>query len=48
MYWGTGQPTPMFDAEYRPGDNLYTNSTIAIDADTGKIVWSFQNAERQI
>jgi len=42
MYWGTGQPTPMFDAEYRPGDNLYTNSTIAIDADTGKIVWSFQ------
>jgi alcohol dehydrogenase (cytochrome c) len=42
MYWGTGQPTPMFDAEYRPGDNLYTNSTLAIDADTGKIVWYFQ------
>jgi alcohol dehydrogenase (cytochrome c) len=41
-YWGTGQPTPMFDAEYRPGDNLYTNSTLAIDADTGKIVWYFQ------
>jgi len=42
MYWGTGQPTPMFDPEYRPGDNLYTNSTLAIDADTGKIVWHFQ------
>ena len=42
MYFGTGQPTPMFDAEYRPGDNLYTNSTLAIDADTGKIVWYFQ------
>ncbi|HMD65248.1 MAG TPA: hypothetical protein VKG22_01200, partial [Stellaceae bacterium] len=42
MYWGTGQPTPMFDAEYRPGDNLYTNSTLAIDADSGKIVWYFQ------
>jgi|HubBroStandDraft_6_1064221.scaffolds.fasta_scaffold83184_1 alcohol dehydrogenase (cytochrome c) len=42
MYWGTGQPTPMFDADYRPGDNLYTNSTLAIDADTGKIVWYFQ------
>jgi alcohol dehydrogenase (cytochrome c) len=42
MYWGTGQPTPMFDAEYRPGDNLYTNSTLAINADTGKIVWYFQ------
>jgi len=42
MYFGTGQPTPMFDPEYRPGDNLYTNSTLAIDADTGKIVWYFQ------
>jgi alcohol dehydrogenase (cytochrome c) len=42
MFWGTGQPTPMFDAEYRPGDNLYTNSTLAINADTGKIVWYFQ------
>ena len=42
MYWGSGQPVPMFDAEYRPGDNLYTNSTLAIDADTGKIVWYFQ------
>src|SRR6185369_2870932 len=28
-YWGTGNPTPMFDPEYRPGDNLYTNSSIA-------------------
>jgi alcohol dehydrogenase (cytochrome c) len=42
LYEGTGQPVPMFDSEYRPGDNLYTNSTIALDADTGKIVWYFQ------
>jgi alcohol dehydrogenase (cytochrome c) len=42
LFWGTGQPTPMFDAQYRPGDNLYTNSTLALDADTGKIVWYFQ------
>jgi alcohol dehydrogenase (cytochrome c) len=42
LYYGTGQPTPMYDPEYRPGDNLYTNSTLAIDADTGKIVWYFQ------
>jgi alcohol dehydrogenase (cytochrome c) len=42
LYYGTGQPVPMYDAEYRPGDNLYTNSTLAIDADTGKIVWYFQ------
>jgi len=42
LYYGTGQPVPMYDAEYRPGDNLYTNSTLAVDADTGKIVWYFQ------
>ena len=27
IYWGTGNPVPMYDPEYRPGDNLYTNST---------------------
>jgi alcohol dehydrogenase (cytochrome c) len=42
LYYGTGQPVPMYDPEYRPGDNLYTNSTLAINADTGKIVWYFQ------
>jgi alcohol dehydrogenase (cytochrome c) len=42
LYYGTGQPVPMYDPEYRPGDNLYTNSTLAIDADTGKMVWYFQ------
>jgi alcohol dehydrogenase (cytochrome c) len=31
VYWGTGNPTPMFDPEFRPGDNLYTNSSIALD-----------------
>ena len=41
-YWGTGNPVPMFDPEYRPGDNLYTNSSVAIDADTGKMKWHFQ------
>lgn len=40
--WGTGQPVPMFDPEYRPGDNLYTNSSIALDTDTGKMKWYFQ------
>ena len=40
--WGTGQPVPMYDPEYRPGDNLYTNSTIALDTDTGKMKWYFQ------
>jgi len=35
-YWGTGNPAPWV-ADNRPGDNLYTDSTIALDADTGKI-----------
>jgi alcohol dehydrogenase (cytochrome c) len=41
-YWGTGQPVPMFDPEYRPGDNLFTNSTVAFDVATGKMKWYFQ------
>lgn len=42
VFWGTGNPVPMYDPEYRPGDNLYTNSTIALDADTGEMAWYFQ------
>ena len=40
--WGTGQPVPMYDPEYRPGDNLFTNSTVAFDVATGKMKWYFQ------
>src|SRR5579871_2815010 len=40
--WGTGNPVPMFDPTYRPGDNLYTNSVISWDPDTGKMNWYFQ------
>ncbi len=40
--WGTGNPVPMFDPTYRPGDNLYTNSAISWDPDTGKMNWYFQ------
>jgi alcohol dehydrogenase (cytochrome c) len=40
--WGTGQPVPMFDPEYRPGDNLFTNSSVAFDVATGKMKWYFQ------
>jgi hypothetical protein len=39
---GTGNPVPMFDPTYRPGDNLYTNSAISWDPDTGKMNWYFQ------
>jgi alcohol dehydrogenase (cytochrome c) len=41
-YWGSGNPVPGYDAAYRPGDNLYTNSLLAIDAATGKFKWHFQ------
>jgi alcohol dehydrogenase (cytochrome c) len=42
VIWGTGNPVPMFDASYRPGDNLYTNSVISWDPDSGKMNWYFQ------
>jgi alcohol dehydrogenase (cytochrome c) len=40
--WGTGNPVPMFDPLYRPGDNLYTNSAISYDPDDGHMNWYFQ------
>jgi alcohol dehydrogenase (cytochrome c) len=43
IYWGVGNPGPDWDSAYRPGDNLYTDSTIALDADTGQIKWHFQH-----
>jgi alcohol dehydrogenase (cytochrome c) len=39
---GTGNPFPIYDPEFRPGDNLYTNSAIAVDVATGKLAWYFQ------
>ena len=42
VIWGTGNPVPMFDPTYRPGDNLYTDSMISWDPDTGKMNWYFQ------
>jgi alcohol dehydrogenase (cytochrome c) len=41
-YWGVGNPGPDFNAAQRPGDNLYTDSVVALDADTGKLKWHFQ------
>jgi alcohol dehydrogenase (cytochrome c) len=42
VLWGTGNPVPMYNPYYRPGDNLYTNSLISWDADTGKMNWYHQ------
>ncbi len=41
-YWGTGNPGPDWNAEQRPGDNLYSDSVLALDPDTGKMKWYFQ------
>nr|WP_294503997.1 PQQ-dependent dehydrogenase, methanol/ethanol family [uncultured Rhodopila sp.] len=43
LFWGVGNPGPDWDSEYRPGDNLYTDSTLALDVDSGKIKWHFQH-----
>jgi alcohol dehydrogenase (cytochrome c) len=40
--WGTGNPVPIYDPQARPGDNLYTNSVVAVNVDTGKLDWYFQ------
>jgi alcohol dehydrogenase (cytochrome c) len=42
MIIGTGNPVPMMDAYARPGDNLFTNSAISFNPDTGKMNWYFQ------
>jgi alcohol dehydrogenase (cytochrome c) len=41
-YWGVGNPGPDWNSDLRPGDNLYTDSVVALDADTGQLKWHFQ------
>jgi alcohol dehydrogenase (cytochrome c) len=42
IYWGVGNPSPNFYGQDRIGDNLYTNSVVALEADSGKLRWYFQ------
>ena len=42
IYWGVGNPTPAFAGEGRPGDNLFTDSVVALHAGSGKLAWYFQ------
>jgi alcohol dehydrogenase (cytochrome c) len=42
LYWPTGNPYPDTDGSERKGDNLYTNSMLALDAKTGKLRWHYQ------
>jgi glucose dehydrogenase len=42
VFGPVANPAPDFDLNVRPGDNLYTNSVIAVDAATGRLNWYFQ------
>jgi alcohol dehydrogenase (cytochrome c) len=42
LYWGIGNPSPDFNGDVRAGDNLYTDSMVALDLNTGKLKWHFQ------
>ena len=41
-YWGVGNPGPDWNPSQRPGDNLYSDAVVALDADTGELQWHFQ------
>jgi alcohol dehydrogenase (cytochrome c) len=42
LYWPTGNPCPDFDGDHRLGDNLYSDSILALDVKTGKPKWHYQ------
>ena len=42
LFYGTGNPGPDYHSESREGDNLYSDSLVALDADTGKLRWHYQ------
>jgi alcohol dehydrogenase (cytochrome c) len=42
VYWGTSNPWPDYNGDYRAGDNLYSCSVLALDPDTGKLKWHYQ------
>jgi alcohol dehydrogenase (cytochrome c) len=42
LFWGVGNPAPEFRADVRRGDNLFSNSVVAIEAATGRLRWHYQ------
>jgi PQQ-dependent dehydrogenase (methanol/ethanol family) len=42
IYWATGNPYPDGDDRHRPGDNLYTNSILALNPSDGALKWYYQ------
>lgn len=48
LFVSTGNPNPVFNAAVRPGDNLYTDSIVALDAHTGKMRWYYQQTPHDV
>lgn len=48
LYFGTGNPSPQMNDISRPGDNLYTVSLVALDTETGKIKWHYQQVPHDV
>jgi alcohol dehydrogenase (cytochrome c) len=48
LFYGTGQPGSEWSGENRQGDNLYTDCIVALDIDTGKMKWYFQNTPHDV
>ncbi|MGA3294145.1 MAG: acido-empty-quinoprotein group A [Candidatus Acidiferrales bacterium] len=44
LYWGTGNPHPVENGDTRVGANLYTCTIVALNPDTGKLIWHFQSS----
>jgi alcohol dehydrogenase (cytochrome c) len=42
LFFGTGNPGPDYHSDSRKGDNLYSDSIVALDVDTGKLRWHYQ------
>ncbi|MCC6590414.1 MAG: PQQ-dependent dehydrogenase, methanol/ethanol family [Bryobacterales bacterium] len=48
LYWTTGNPCPDYNGDERRGDNLYSDSVVALDAKTGKLRWHFQHTPHDL
>lgn len=48
LYMPIGGPSPNYYGGDRPGDNLFGNSVVAVDADTGKLKWYFQTIHHDL
>ncbi len=48
LFFGTGNPSPQMNDVSRPGDNLYTVSLIALDTETGKLRWHYQQVPHDL